>query len=336
MRPFDYASPTAADQVPGLLGKNWGEVEILAGGSDLLSLMKDEITTPKRLVNIKEIQSLHGIKTIPDALTIGSLTTLAEIAVNKQVQASYPMLAAAAGDAASPQIRNVATLGGNLCQRPRCWYFRAGHGLLAQKDGKSLVLQGDNRYHAILGNDGPALFVSPSTVAPVLVAYNAKVRIVGPRGAREVPVEKFFVIPKTEQEREHDLRPEEFVAGVILGSKRLSNGAIRVGRYEVRQKEAFDWPYATAAVVLTMNASTVQTARIVMGHVAPIPWVSVEAAQALQGKAVTQATADQAAQVAVAKAKSLGHNAHKIHLAQVAVKRAILAAAGSQPTGGAA
>jgi xanthine dehydrogenase YagS FAD-binding subunit len=324
MRPFDYASPTATDQVPALLGKSWGEVEILAGGSDLLSLMKDEITAPKRLVNIKSIQSLHGIQPGKDTLTIGALTTLAEIAANKQVQASYPVLAAAAGEAASPQIRNVATIGGNLCQRPRCWYFRAGHGLLAQKDGKSLVLQGDNRYHAILGNDGPAFFVSPSTVAPVLIAYNAKVRIMGPRGTREIPVEKFFVIPKTEREREHDLRPDEFITHVIVPPA----PGVRAAHYEVRQKEAFDWPYATAAVALTMTASTVQSARIVMGHVAPIPWVSAEAAQALQGKAVTQATADQAAEAAVSKAKSLGHNAHKIHLARVAVKRAILKAAG--------
>jgi xanthine dehydrogenase YagS FAD-binding subunit len=324
MRPFDYASPTATDQVPALLGKSWGEVEILAGGSDLLSLMKDEITAPKRLVNIKSIQSLHGIQPGKDTLTIGALTTLAEIAANKQVQASYPVLAAAAGEAASPQIRNVATIGGNLCQRPRCWYFRAGHGLLAQKDGKSLVLQGDNRYHAILGNDGPAFFVSPSTVAPVLIAYNAKVRIMGPRGTREIPVEKFFVIPKTEREREHDLRPDEFITHVIVPPA----PGVRAAHYEVRQKEAFDWPYATAAVALTMTASTVQSARIVMGHVAPIPWVSAEAAQALQGKAVTQATADQAAEAAVSKAKSLGQNAHKIHLARVAVKRAILKAAG--------
>jgi xanthine dehydrogenase YagS FAD-binding subunit len=333
MRPFDYASPTAVDQVPALLGKSWGEVEILAGGSDLLSLMKDEITAPKRLVNIKSIRTLHGVKTEPDKLTIGALTTLAEIAANKQVQASYPALAAAAGDAASPQIRNVATIGGNLCQRPRCWYFRTGHGLLAQKDEKSLVLQGDNRYHAILGNSGPAYFVSPSTVAPVLIAYGAIVNIMGPRGIRELPLEKFFIVPESEEQREHNLRPDEIVTGVTLLSK---GPRPRAAHYEVRQKEAFDWPYATAAVALTMNASTVQSARIVMGHVAPIPWVSLEAAQALQGKAVTQATADQAAQAAVAKAKSLGHNAHKIHLARVAVKRAILAAAGSQAAGGAA
>ena len=326
MRPFEYSAPTKADEVPALLARNWGDVEILAGGSDLLSLMKDEVTAPKRLVNIKGIAALHGVKAAPDSLTIGTLTTLAEIAANKQIQASHPILAEAANGAASPQIRNVATIGGNLCQRPRCWYFRAGHGLLAQKDGKSMVLEGDNRYHAILGNDGPALFVSPSTVSPVLIAYNAKVRIAGPKGQREIPVEKFFVIPKTEQEREHDLRPDEFITHVIIPPAK----GVRAGRYEIRQKEAFDWPYATATVVLTMNASTVQNARVVMSHVAPVPWVSAEAAQALQGKAITQGTAEEAAQAAVAKAKSLGHNEQKIHLARVAVKRAILAAAGGR------
>jgi xanthine dehydrogenase YagS FAD-binding subunit len=325
MQLFDYASPTKTDQVPTLLGKSWGEVEILAGGSDLLALMKDEITTPKRLVNIKQVDGLHAISNEGGALQLGTLVTLDRIGSAAQIQHQYPMLAAAAGDAASPQIRNVATIGGNFCQRPRCWYFRTGHGLLAQKDGKSMVLQGDNRYHAILGNDGPAYFVSPSTVAPVLIAYNAKVRIAGPRGTREVLVEKFFVIPKTDQEREHDLKPDEFITHVIVPPA----PGVRAGHYEVRQKEAFDWPYATAAVALTMNASTVQSARVVMGHVAPIPWISPEAAQVLQGKAVTPATADQAAEAAVAKAKSLGHNEHKIHLARVAVKRAILAAAGS-------
>jgi len=332
MRPFEYSAPTTAEQVSGLLGKNWGEVEILAGGSDLLSLMKDEVTTPKRLVNIKQIAGLHAISNEGGSLQLGTLVTLDRISSASQIQKQYPALAEAAGGAASPQIRNVATIGGNICQRPRCWYFRTGNGLLAQKDGKSMVLEGDNRYHAILGNDGPALFVSPSTVVPALISYNAKVRIAGPRGNREVAVEKFFVIPKTEQEREHDLRPDEFITHVIVPAA----PGVRAGRYEIRQKEAFDWPYATATVALKMNASTVQSARVVMSHVAPIPWVSVEAAQALQGKAITQATAEQAAEAAVSKAKSLGHNEQKIHLARVAVKRAILAAAGAQPAGGAA
>jgi len=327
MRPFDYASPTKKEQVSDLLGSTWGEVEVLAGGTDLLSLMKDEVTAPRRLVNIKGIAELHGVRVIPDAMQIGALTTLAEIAASRDVQQLYPVLAAAAGDAASPQIRNLATLGGNLCQRPRCWYFRAGHGLLAQdKDGKSLVLQGDSRYHAILGNEGPAYFVSPSTVAPVLIAYGATVRILGPRGTREIPMEKFFVIPKSEREREHDLLPNEIVVAVTLPGKRPPG--LRAGHHEVRQKEAFDWPYATAAVALSMNGSTIKSARIVMGHVAPIPWVSKEAAETLPGKAITQATASAAADAAVSAARSLGNNQQKIQLARVAVKRAILAAAG--------
>ncbi len=325
MRAFSYASPTKKEDVAGLLGKSWGEVEILAGGTDLLALMKDDITTPHRLVNIKGIQDFHGVTPGKDVVRIGALTTLAEIAADNGLRKSHPVLAMAAGEAASPQIRNLATIGGNLCQRPRCWYFRSGFGLLGQKDGKSLVTAGDNRYHAILGNDGPAYFVSPSTVAPVLIAYKAQVQLFDGRGFREVPAEQFFVVPKTEQEREHNLRPNEIVSAVMVPAAR----GVRAGHYEVRQKEAFDWPYATAAVALHMNGSTVQSARVVMGHVAPVPWISTEAAQALVGKAVTPATADQAAEAAVSKAKSLGRNEQKIHLARVAVKRAILAAAGS-------
>jgi xanthine dehydrogenase YagS FAD-binding subunit len=333
MRAFDYVSPDKKEQIAGLLGSTWGEVEILAGGTDLLSLMKDEITAPRRLVNIKGIQELHGVSAGPDVVQIGALTTLAEIAGNRDVQSLYPVLAAAAGEAASPQIRNLATLGGNLCQRPRCWYFRTGHGLLAMgADGKSLVKEGDNRYHAILGNDGPAYFVSPSTVAPVLIAYGATVRILGPRGSRDLALEKFFVIPKSEREREHNLQPNEIVTAVVLPGKKTEG--LRAGHYEVRQKEAFDWPYATAAVALVMVGSTVKSARVVMGHVAPVPWVSPEAAKALVGKAITPATADQAAQAALSSAKSLGHNSQKIQLARVAVKRAILQAAGAAESAG--
>ena len=327
MQAFSYVSPTKKEDVPALLGKSWGEVEILAGGTDLLSLMKDDITTPKKLVNIKQVAGIHAISNEKDAMVIGALVTLDQLSKAADVKQRFPVLAMAAGEAASPQIRNLATVGGNLCQRPRCWYFRTGHGLLAQRDGKSLVLQGDNRYHAILGNDGPAYFVSPSTVAPVLIAYGAVVRMQGSRGARELPAEKFFVIPQEEGEREHNLRPDEFVTSVWLPK---AAAEVRAGHYEVRQKEAFDWPYATAAVALTMNGSTVQKARVVMGHVAPVPWLSLEAEQALTGKAITQATADAAAQAAVSNAKSLGHNAEKIHLARVAVKRAILAAAGGK------
>jgi xanthine dehydrogenase YagS FAD-binding subunit len=326
MQPFEFASPKTKEQVPALLGKNWGEVEILAGGTDLLSLMKDDITTPRRLVNIKNIQELHNVSfNATTGIRIGALKTLAELAADENLQHNFPALALAVGDAASPQIRNMATLGGNLCQRPRCWYFRTGNGLLAKaKDGKSLVLEGDNRYHAILGNDGPAYFVSPSTIAPVLIAYQAKVRLLGASGAREIPLEKFFVVPKTEQQREHDLKPDEMVIEIVVPP---ANG-VHTAAYEIRQKESFDWPYATAAVALTMDGNTVKSARVVLGHVAPVPWVSPAAAQALVGKSINAATADQAAKAAVSGAKSLGRNTQKIHLAQVAVKRAILKAGG--------
>jgi xanthine dehydrogenase YagS FAD-binding subunit len=325
MRPFEFTTPTSKTQASALLGKSWGETEILAGGSDLLSLMKDEITTPRRLVNIKAISELRGVSFSPTAgLRIGALMTLTELSSNADVKGHYPSLALALSEAASPQIRNVATLGGNLCQRPRCWYFRTGHGLLGQtEDGKSLVLQGDNRHHAILGNSGPAYFVSPSTIAPVLIAYQAKVRIQGAKGTREIPLEKFFVIPKSNSEREHDLQPNEIVTEVVVPPSRS-----HAAHYEVRQKDAFDWPYATAAVTLSMNRNTVQSARVVLGHVAPVPWLSPEAAQALVGKSISAETADAAAKAAVASAKSLGRNKEKILLARVAVKRAILKAGG--------
>ncbi len=329
MRPFEYASPETQEQAVSLLGTAWGNSEVLAGGTDLLALMKDDVVHPKRLVNIKEIKDLRGVISDAQGLRIGALTTLGELADDARVQKNYPALADALHEAASPQIRNQATLGGNLCQRPRCWYFRNGFGLLPKdENGKELVSAGDNRYHAILGNDGPAKFISPSTIVPALIAYGAKIRIVGPKGRRELPLEKFFLIPKTETEREHDLKPNEIVTGVLIPPA----AGVRAAHYEIRQKEAFDWPLAVAAVALTMSGSTVQSARVVMGYVAPVPWVSAPAAQALAGKRVNADTAGAAAKAALQGASPLSHNAYKVQLAQVAVKRAILKAA----SGGAA
>lgn len=326
MKAFEYAAPKQRQQALGLLGRNWGESEILAGGTDLLALMKDDVVSPRRLVNIKNIDGpeLHAIMRKQNGVQIGALVHLADAATAGDIRQSYPMLANALVEAASPQIRNMATMGGNICQRPRCWYFRNGFGLLGQKDGKSLVTEGDNRYHAILGNEGPAYFISPSSIVPSLIAYGAKITLASASGTREVPLEKFFVIPKDENQREHDLRPDEMLTFVTIPAP---PAGARVAHYEVRQKAAFDWPLATCAALLEMNGGTVKSARIVMGHVAPIPWVSNEAAQAITGKQVTEETADAAGAAAVANAKSLGRNAYKIKLARVAVKRAILTAA---------
>lgn len=325
MRPFEYASPKTTEQAVGLLGTTWGQAEVLAGGTDILSLMKDDVIHPKRLVNIKEIADLRGVNASRQGLRVGALTTLGDLADNANVVKDYPALADALDEAASPQIRNMATIGGNLSQRPRCWYFRGGFGLLPKDEsGKELVSEGENRYHAILGNDGPAKFVSPSTVVPTLIAYGASIRIVGPKGTREIPLEKYYVIPKSEDEREHDLRPNEIISEILLPPAE----DIKAAHYEIRQKHAFDWPLAVAAVAMKMNGSAVQSARVVMGYVAPVPWISSEAEQALVGKTISDDVAKAAADAALQNSKPLSHNAYKVQLARVAVKRAILKAAG--------
>jgi xanthine dehydrogenase YagS FAD-binding subunit len=188
------------------------------------------------------------------------------------------------------------------------------------------VVEGDNRYHAILGNQGPAYFVSPSTIAPVLIAYGARLHLVGPGGQREIALEEFFRIPQAEGEREHDLKPNEIVTEVYVPAAAGKSAA----HYEVRQKAAFDWPLATAAVVLETNAGVVRSARIVMGAVAPVPWVSEEAAQAVKGKALDEQSAGAAGKAAVSKARALTQNGYKITVASVAVKRALLLAAGRE------
>lgn len=325
MRAFEYASPKTKEQAVGLLASSWGETEVLAGGTDLISLMKDDVAAPKRLVNIKEIGELRGIRPgIRGGLRIGALVTMQELADDARVRRSYPALTQAVEGITSPQIRSMGTVAGDLCQRPRCWYYRGGLGLLARDEsGKSLVDRGDNRYHAILGNSGPAYFVNPSSLAPALIALGAKVRVFGPSGARDIDAAKFFVTPASEGEREYALSPNEIVTEIVVPSA----GTARNGTYEVRQKEALDWPLATASVVLQLAAGKVKSARIVMGHVAPIPWRSAEAEQALAGKAVTEDVAQAAGAAALSGAKALSGNAYKIQLARVAVKRAILRAA---------
>ena len=323
MQGFEYANPTSLQQALGLLGAKWGEADVLAGGTDQISLMKDYVHTPKRVVNIKGIKELHGLRHNAQGLTIGATTTFDELASDRSVAAEYPSLVTAVMGIASPQIRNMATVGGDLCQRPRCWYFRQGYGLLALKDGKSLVPNGQNQYHAILGS-GPAYFVSASSLGPALIALGAKVKLVSASGSRVVPVEKFFVNPQSEEAREIALMPNEILTEIQLAPAK----GVRNITYEVRHKDALDWPLATASVALQMNGSSVAKASIVLGHVATTPWVATEAATALSGKPLNEDSIDQAAKAAVMGAKPLRDNAYKVQLARVAVKRALMEAAG--------
>jgi len=324
MQAFEYAHPTTKEEAVKLLASADGHAEVLAGGTDLLSLMKDHLVSPKRVVSLKHIQALRGIEFKPDSsLRLGAMATFEELLDNRDVQKHFPALAQAAEGVSSPQVRSMGTVGGDLCQRPRCWYYRSGFGLLAIYNGKALVPEGDNRYHAILGNSGPAYFVSPSSLGPILVALGAKLRLQGPEGDRELTVDKFFVTPTGDHEREHALKPHEIVTEILLPPP----GGAKMAVYEVRQKEALDWPLAAAAVVLDLDGRTVKSARVVLGHVAPVPWRSPEAEEALAGKTLTEDVAMEAGKAAASKATPLSKNAYKVQLTRVAVKRALLRAA---------
>jgi xanthine dehydrogenase YagS FAD-binding subunit len=215
----------------------------------------------------------------------------------------------------------MGTVGGDLCQRPRCWYFRLGHGVLAQKDGKSLVAEGENKYHAIF-SQGPAHFVSASSLGPALVALGAKVKLVSAAGSRDVEAAKFFVAPGNNDAREIALLPNEILTEIVIPA------AGKNATYEVRHKDALDWPLATASVNLTMKGNTVSAANIVLGHVGPTPYHAAGAEKALIGKSITADLAMAVGDAAVQGAKPLSQNAYKIQLARVAVKRALLEAAG--------
>ncbi len=324
MEAFEYANPAKKEQVVELLAGEWGKTAVLAGGTDLLSLMKDTVEAPTRLVSLGSVEELRGISLDGSGLRLGALATLEDLLEHAQVRQEYPALTQAAEGVTSSQIRSRGTVGGDLCQRPRCWYYRGGFGLLAKgEDGKSLVPGGDNRYHAILGNRGPAYFVNPSSLAPALIALGGRVRILGANGSREVAVEQFFTSPQRDGERENVLQSNEIVTDILVPPAR----GVRNATYEVRQREALDWPLATASVALTLRGGRVRTARVVLGHVAPVPWVAREAERALRGKKLTEAVAAKAGQAAVAKAAPLGLNAYKVRLAAVAAKRALLQAA---------
>lgn len=323
MNRFEYANPTTLKEAFDLLGTQWGETEILAGGTDLLVLMKDFVITPKRVVDVKNIKELSGVQAGGSGLRLGATATIEDIVRNRDVASKFRALHQAAEGIPSPQIRNRGTVAGDLTQRPRCWYFRLGYGLLGQKDGKSLITNGDNRYHAIFGNSGPAYFVNPSSLAPALIAMDAELTVQGPSGSRKVKAADFFVTPKANTDREYVLKANELVTEIRVPN----NVPVTSSTYEVRQKMHLDWPLAAASVVLNVSGGNVRSARIVLGHVAPVPWRSQAAEAALTGKGVTDQTAEAAAEAAVKGATPLSRNGYKIQLAKVAVKRAILAAA---------
>jgi xanthine dehydrogenase YagS FAD-binding subunit len=297
----------------------------LAGGQDLLARMKDYVTQPDRIVNVKGALDASVAAAPGGGLKIGAGMKIADLAENQQVAKLYPAMIMAAGEVGTPQIRNQGTVGGNLNQRPRCWYFRNEEFVCFKKGGNQCFSpSGENQFHAIFGN-GPSFIVHPSSLAVPCVAYNATFRLFGPKGERMVAAADYFTMPTLQNvQTENVLQPNELLTHVILPAP----GTIKSGHYEVRYKESHDWPIAFATVLLGMNGDSVRSARVVMGAVAPVPWRSQAAETALVGKSITEQTAAAAADAALRDARPMSQNGYKIQVAKTAVKRAILNAAG--------
>jgi xanthine dehydrogenase YagS FAD-binding subunit len=328
MKPFEYALPETESEALEFLSTVRGRTEVLAGGTDLIPLMQSMLLTPDRVVALAGVRALGVIEDQGARVRIGAMVKLARLLDSPELE-PFRALRQAVESLGSQQLQAQGTLGGELCQKPHCWYFRNGGGLLADR-GRAVVA-GDNRYHAILGNSGPAKFVSASRTAPALIALGATVRLIGPQPGeeQELPLEELFRAPRQEQEGETVLRPGQIVTHLSLPAPAGWTSA----HYDVRHGTGPDDPLASAAAALWIESGRVIGARVVLGQVAPTPWLSDEAAQLLLGQRVSQALADAAGNAAVAAATPLSENRYKVQLARVAVKRAVLLAAGLE-TGG--
>jgi xanthine dehydrogenase YagS FAD-binding subunit len=340
MKSFTYHQPTSVAMALPLLDDQWGKTELLAGGTDLLDRQKEYVSQPDKVVSLtglggdfRKITASRPPGKFPPAVTIGAGVRLAEIAESQDL-AAYPVIRAAAGQIAGPQIRNMGTLGGSLCQRNRCWYFRDEHVHCLLKGGKTCYAgDGENQYHAIFTKGHACFIVHPSTLAPPLIALGATAKISGPKGEREVPVEKMFHAPNKETEREHLLAPNEILVSVTIPVSAPQFARVCNASYEVKQRETNEWPLVQAAVSfhIEQDGKVAKGVRVALGHVAPTPLLSETAAKSIEGKEVTDETATAAGKAACEGAKPLEKNGYKVQLLAVAVKRALLMAAGVKP-----
>ncbi|MGC1296975.1 MAG: FAD binding domain-containing protein [Alloacidobacterium sp.] len=324
MNKFVFVDCKTVDEALGELGDG---ATLKAGGIDLLDLMKEGIVSPPKLVNIRNVDSLRGITISKDGLRLGPLSTLSEIADHPEIQQSYSALAAAAGHAATPQVRNMATLGGNIMQRPRCWYFRSSDFDCKKKGGGSdecHAHSGENQYHAVMNNSTCAM-VHPSSTAVPLLGMDAQVELTSKRGKRMVLMSEFYVPPEKSLINETVVQPGELITSIFVPAPEPGT---RSAYQKYGEKESFDWPIADAGVVLVMDGALCRKASIVLGVAAPTPIRSKAAEAALTGKAIDEATARAAGKAAMQGATALSQNGYKIQLFQTAIYRTVLLAAG--------
>ena len=306
LRTFAYVRPGSVSEALKQLEERGARIH--AGGTDLLGCLRDGVFDAQKVVSLVKLEELRGITTGADGeLRIGALTTIAEIAAHPAVVEKFGALAQAASVVASPQLRNQGTLGGNLCQRPRCWYFRGDYACTRKGGEMCYAVGGENQYHCIFGG-GACVIVHPSDTAPALIALDAKVRLIGPKGARVIPLEQFYVLPEKDATRETVLEPGEMVMGVLVPA---STAGQKSGYRKVRARGSWDFATAGLAHAVTMKAGKVADARLVLSGVAPAPWRLPAVEKLIIGQKLDAKLITRAAAAAVAGAKPLEHNAYK-------------------------
>jgi xanthine dehydrogenase YagS FAD-binding subunit len=323
MKAFVNVNARDFQHAAGLLAeaRGRGQTAVVAGGgSDLLGMMKERLVTPDVVVNLRTVRGADLVTPNGRQLAIGGLATLTALARHQEVRRAFTVLAEAAESVGTLQIRNVATIAGNVCQRPWCWYYRNGFPCFKRGGSACFSPGGQNQHHAILGG-GPSFIVHPSDTAPALVALGARFRIVGPKGEREVAAEDFFTLPSRNPEVENALGPDEIVTGVIVPRPAAT---ARSTYTKVLDREAWTHAVVSVAVVADLEGGVCRSARVALGGVAPVPWRVAEAEPLLAGQRLTRELADAVAAKAVADAWPLAHNAYKVPLAKTAISRTLL------------
>ena len=321
MQSFEWVDAHSVEQAALLLSTTSARAPIVAkaGGMDLLDLMKEGIVQPARVVNLKSITSLRDIRADAQGLHLGALVTLAEIARNPPIGQQYRALAEAAAHAATPQVRNAATIGGNVLQRSRCWYFRNNH-FHTVADGD----HSEHQYHAIFDNQDTVM-VHASTPATALVAYDASVHLTTAKGSsRSVALRDFLLPPSMKRDRDTAIADGEVLTHITAPVLPTNT---RCAYHKQTERESYDWPICDVAVLLQMNGSKVASAKIVLGWVAPTPRRALESEQILVGREIDEQTAAAAAKAAVRSATPLKKNAYKVEVLEAVIRRTILAAA---------
>ncbi len=318
MRNFEHTTATNEGEAISLLRRS-PDTQVIAGGTDLLVMMKEGLSRPRMLVDVKRLSGLHRLESSEDGLRIGALVTLSDLEESEAVRRGYRGLADAAALAASPQLRNMATVGGNLLQRPRCWYFRGGFDCWLAGGSRCYAVEGENQHHAIFGS-GPCFAAHPSDLAPALIALGASVEIQGPEGSRSVSVEDFLRNPTDDRRVEHDLGPAELITGIAVPAQ--PEGARSV-YLKAMEREAWSFALVSVAARLVLRDGVVSDASVVLGGVATTPWRARRAEESLKGGTLSREALEAAASLAVEGARPLGRNGYKVPLARNLVVRAL-------------